>query len=95
MRNINKWFETVFPVYNFILISLNVFREIHDAHWQIAQQEGRQDHPWTAYDGVISRFQEASSAQRYSMIDAALGLEDYKLIVKKPTDLNLIRRQNN
>ena len=25
----------------------------------------------------------------------ALGLQDYKLIVKKPTDLNLIRRQNN
>ena len=29
------------------------------------------------------------------MCDAALGLEDYKLVIKKPIDLNLIRRQNN
>jgi hypothetical protein len=31
----------------------------------------------------------------YFIIYLALGLEDYKDVVKKPMDLNMIRRNNN
>ena len=33
--------------------------------------------------------------QRYTYTNTALGLEDYKDVVKKPMDLNMIRRNNN
>lgn len=43
----------------------------------------------------IYALSQASAPQRYRIPDVALGLENYKNIVKKPIDLNQIRRQNN
>ena len=79
----------------YIIIKRDVLIQKYDSHRQGAQQEGSKNHPWIVDDGVVCALQETSTPQRQLTCNAALGLEDYKLIVKKPTDLNLIRRQNN
>ena len=73
----------------------HVYGERDDSHWQGVKQKGGKDYTFSFDDGVICGISEASPSQRYFCQNLALGLEDYKLIIKKPTDLNLIRRQYN